>query len=438
MRRSVRIVKCLALAAFVLAAEGTSRAADRPAWTAEPASTPIVHANGHAQVIPLALPPTARSSFSRFYVHAADGIQAYQPGRPNPLWAKAYPTQRTPLLLEASDELAIFATGYEIFALDTRTGRDVWRWGAEPVGLEALGADPEDFPRQRYFAADGRRIIAVRTDGHAVCVDADSGETLWAHVLAHGPAGHVVVRDKVLAYVAVVDHKAAVCLCDATTGRGPRVLPSPGAQAVIGLMIAPEGRVILVTAGAVAAFDARTATSAWTHAAEQRLGADRVLRAGDALYVSPDGYAVYKLAVTDGRTVWRTPGARVGRADRVALAVYDERLVLASESEVTLLDGGNGRRLDHSQFDVGSEIDGWEMLTRRVVGWRRTGDASVRLRTFDPTDAAAFAVAAEQGYALPGGRIDNVAFFDGGLVLSGGGQVVSFAPAVADAPSGER
>lgn len=399
-----------------------------PSWRSAPAATASVHisAGGTAELLPFPSSPAPGQGYERFFVYSENGIRAFTIGQTESIWPAPAPVARHPLQLFSDDARAVFATGFELFAVDVRTGERIWTVGGEPEGVQDPAGDPEDFPRQRYFAVDGGRVIAMRTDGQAMCVSAEDGRTLWTRAMANAPSGPIELAGDYFAYPTTGLALSTACVCAAQSGRIVQTLPSPLGQPVRRVLFTDDDQVLLVSAAAVSVFDLASGTFRWSHAAGERLAPGSVTVDVDGVYVSSDGYGLVKLALWDGTPVWEVAADRVGRADRVALVRVGERMVLATEDEAAVIDAVSGRRLARWRLEADARVDRWEFLNKLLVGMRFADARTVNLRIFALETADLEAPPIRLNCQMPAGRADVVLCGDGGLVVGGAGTVVSF------------
>jgi alcohol dehydrogenase (cytochrome c) len=127
-------------------------------------------------------------------------------GRLVPQWtwqAEGMPINRgfesTPLVMDG----ALYITGNQNYAwaIDARTGRQVWRYRRQlPPGLTYGGANPSN----RGFAALGNLLYMGTLDAHLIALNRDTGQIVWDTVLDDYKLGHaaiaapLVVKDKVI------------------------------------------------------------------------------------------------------------------------------------------------------------------------------------------------------------------------------------------------
>src|SRR5436305_12400444 len=118
----------------------------------------------------------------------------------------------------------------EVFALDGRTGRLVWKYRHEP----ALGKGPN-----RGVAVYGNRVYFTTPDAYLVALDARSGNFLWQTEIAKfkdgywSPAAPLVINGKIIAGTAPGDYgmNGMLDAYDATTGERLwrwNAIPRPG------------------------------------------------------------------------------------------------------------------------------------------------------------------------------------------------------------------
>jgi alcohol dehydrogenase (cytochrome c) len=107
--------------------------------------------------------------------------------------------ESTPLVMDG----VLYITGNNnvAWAVDARTGRQIWRYRrALPPGLTYGAGNPSN----RGFAAHGDRLFMSTLDGHLLAFDRNTGRVVWDVVVDDYKAGHaliaapLVVRDKVV------------------------------------------------------------------------------------------------------------------------------------------------------------------------------------------------------------------------------------------------
>ena len=127
-------------------------------------------------------------------------------GRLAPQWtwqAEGMPINRgfesTPLMMDGT--MYISGNQNYAWAIDARTGRQIWRYRrALPPGLTYGGANPSN----RGFAAFGNLLYMGTLDAHLLALDRDTGKVVWDTVLDDYKLGHaaiaapLVVKDKVI------------------------------------------------------------------------------------------------------------------------------------------------------------------------------------------------------------------------------------------------
>lgn len=118
----------------------------------------------------------------------------------------------------------------EVYALDGRTGRVIWKYRHEP----ALGKGPN-----RGVAVYGNRVYFTTPDAYLVALDARTGSLLWQSEIAKfsegywAPAAPLIVNGKVIAGVAPGDYgmNGQLDAYDASTGERLwrwNAIPKPG------------------------------------------------------------------------------------------------------------------------------------------------------------------------------------------------------------------
>ena len=121
-----------------------------------------------------------------------------------PAWFKNIPNSRrlesVPLV---ADGVMYVSQTNEVYALDARTGREIWQWQRQP----ALQKGPN-----RGVAVHGNKVYAGTPDAFLVALDARTGSQLWESKLAeasdgyYSPAAPMVIKGKVIMGIAPGDH----------------------------------------------------------------------------------------------------------------------------------------------------------------------------------------------------------------------------------------
>ena len=86
----------------------------------------------------------------------------------------------TPLVVNG---IAYFTVPNHVWAVDARTGRQVWQFQRQSEG---------NFIGQRGVAVDKEKLFFGTPDGHLLCLDARSGKTLWDVEIADSKFGYFV------------------------------------------------------------------------------------------------------------------------------------------------------------------------------------------------------------------------------------------------------
>ena len=82
-------------------------------------------------------------------------------------------------------------TGATVWKSDPLRYRKTYEWGGKELAAPEDAVDHAGYAPPILFEAGGRRIIARTSGHHAVCVDAENGNTLWTHPVfaAYGVIG---------------------------------------------------------------------------------------------------------------------------------------------------------------------------------------------------------------------------------------------------------
>lgn len=182
----------------------------------------------------------------------------------------------------------VYASGASggLYALDARTGTQLWKSGASSVPAVADGV-----------------VYAGSRDGNVYALDAETGAVRWK-----APAGVVEAPISVVRGVvyAGTDDGHAVAI-DARTGSIKWSSWAGSSRPVVSAPAVADGVAVARSEGGVlSAFDARTGASLWT---TQQRGNDftsQPVSIKGTVYITDDWY-LYAFDTKTGQTSWQTP-----------------------------------------------------------------------------------------------------------------------------------
>ncbi|NNC31923.1 PQQ-binding-like beta-propeller repeat protein [Longimicrobium terrae] len=237
------------------------------------------------------------------------GVSAYDLNTGALLWRTARPAGRPLNLVVAAGR--VFVPASEIFALDARTGAELWRVTPDSLGRVEAAVDDRAF----YVGTDSRRVIAY---------DVATGRMLWSEeVLASGPyyaSVDAIITHGDTVYASVLEYlnqsgglkRGWMMALDRNTGRvlwrylNERVNEphDAGNHAVAGRMLLIND----LNGGAMIGVDRFTGREVWRRVGPlDRLGAWDTFKVVDGIaYVASNDTFLYALDPETGRIIWRT------------------------------------------------------------------------------------------------------------------------------------
>jgi outer membrane protein assembly factor BamB len=294
------------------------------------------------------------SDWSRYFVHSPEGIRAYEARSGTALeqWHAGPAAVRADAeLLIATADVAVFATSYEVFALDVSTGARRWSHGEYPKQLDLQDGDWEDggaAPTASAFRAHALhrgRLVSVRDSGEMTCVAIDTGEKLWSRTHQPVPVGRLRLAETWLAYHVIQDERVVVCLVDAATGMWFDAIITEERGAVEDLFVTVDEQIVVAMSRTILSLDPEAHKLRWRVSLAGHLRRASLLADIDALYFSTDGRSVTKISLDDGRVLWQSEQLTRRGDDDLTVRRQDANIILSTVSSVSAVDAVTGLTL---------------------------------------------------------------------------------------------
>lgn len=286
-----------------------------------------------------------RGRWTRAFVYGDHQIRALDPTSAADLWPKPLDVRSRPELLLAMDDAALFATAYEIFSVDAKTGKRGWTVGAYPPDFDEAHADWEDDQVLRHHALHANTLVSVRDGGEVSCVDISSGAVRWSRTYKSTPGPTLAVFDDVVVYAALSDGRLRIHLIDATTGDLRSIVDTEIEEVPERVFVTIDGQLIVVTPRTLAAFDADSQQRRWQVRLSGQLRPASVLMDLDALYFCQDGRRLQKVSLDDGRVIWETDELTARPDSEPVTRREGPYLIITTARSVTAVDPINGMTL---------------------------------------------------------------------------------------------
>jgi outer membrane protein assembly factor BamB len=291
------------------------------------------------------LGPRPGQVWQRFFVRTPEAIVAYDGPTAERLWESAVKTKNEVDLLLARDDLAVFATPSEVFALNSHTGSKAWSVGRPRDHLADPGADWEQGGAYRTHAVHDDALISARDDGKIAAVSLSTGELRWRQEYRPAAFGKICMTDPWAFYYIVQDGRVVVCVLDADTGSWLGSIATEESRPVEDLFATVDGRAILVSSRTIRAFDLASRTEVWQLPLAGQVRPSALAIGWDGLYFSDSGLEVQKVRLDDGTLLWTSERVAERGVDDLVVALADETLLASTSTSVTGLDAQTGLRL---------------------------------------------------------------------------------------------
>ena len=279
---------------------------------------------------------------SRFFAASREAIAAYDGRTATRLWTHAVRPDARPELLTARDGVAVFATTFEVFALDVATGALRWRFGEAPDHAADPGRDWEDGGALRTHAIEDDRLISARDNGLITAVSVRSGDLLWRQT--HRPAafGPLRVVYPWIVYHIVQDGRANLCVLDSNTGEWLAGIPTDESRPIEDLFVTLDGRAVVISSRAISAYALDLQTKLWQSPVSGQIRPGSVVIDWDALYFSDNGVDLEKIRLADGAYVWQSDRVAERGVEDLTVNLVDAALIAATSTSVAAIDTNTG------------------------------------------------------------------------------------------------
>ncbi len=294
------------------------------------------------------------SRWSRYFVYAEAGpersegpgtIHAFDTRTGSEVWPEPAPARSHVELLIAMSDTAVFATLYELFALDLVTGARRWSFGEYPQQMDDPNGDWEDGAAFRSHSLQGNRLVSMRDDGEIICLEIDTGVIIWSQRHRPRPIGRVRLADPWVVYHIMQDGRVILCLIDSATGAWADAITTDENRTVEEVFVTLDGQIILVTSQSISSYDPESRVRRWRVSLRGHLRRPSLVLDIDALYFSEDGRRVKKISLEDGHRLWESEQLAGRGDDDISVQLQEGSVIISSTSSVSAVDAVTGLTL---------------------------------------------------------------------------------------------
>ncbi|MCA9257508.1 MAG: PQQ-like beta-propeller repeat protein, partial [Phycisphaerales bacterium] len=246
----------------------------------------------------------------------SDGaVEAFTPSTMRSIWRQPVPCAYQPRCLLATESSLVFATSFELFAVDNRSGRVAWRL---PVTADRDDADDlVDADRWVRVAPTANALFAIDSQRHFISIDASSGRINWRRRLEANVPDQVEVSDSAIYCLTQSGAGATIDTFALADGAPLNALPMH-IDAVDALIATPAGPVFFST-DIAAGLDAPGRRERWRVSLNQPIVQRRFVARGEtAAWVSDDG-AIMTLDLRSGKLERRITVPMAADAEWIAM-----------------------------------------------------------------------------------------------------------------------
>ncbi len=370
------------------------------------------------------------SQWANVYVQNPDGIRGYRGSTGEKLWNQPVPVRMNADLLTARAEFAVFATPFEVFALNVATGERRYSRGEYPARLQDPGADWEDGTNFRVHALHRDRLVSIREDGSAECINIQSGDVVWTAKRQPAPLGPMELSDSVLIYHTSREGRAVFQIVSASTGELLDSIVTDEQRPVEDLYLTLDGLFIMVTSKSIACYDPAKQARQWQVSLNWPVRRATLQYDMDSMYFIDDAGVLKKIGLEDGRIVWESQRVLVRGEENETLHREREYLFVSTNSSISAVDIANGQLLWQGTTPENPHFVQWLVTGSYMAGLHAPGegvDGVGQLFFYDHRNASG--VIPKSGGVLDLGVMTDVRGMiaaDGGVVVQNGSTIRGF------------
>ncbi|HPF40879.1 MAG TPA: PQQ-binding-like beta-propeller repeat protein [Phycisphaerae bacterium] len=259
--------------------------------------------------------PTNAMFDTPLITYSAGAVEAFAPSTMRSIWRQPVPCPYQPRCLLATESSLVFATSFELFAVDNRSGRVAWRLPVTPGRDDA--DDLVDADRWVRVAPTATALYAIDSQRHFISIDAPSGRIIWRKELEGSIPDRIEVSDSVICCLS--QSGAGATINTFALADGAPLNASPTRIDAVDALIATTAGPVIFSTDFAAGLDAQGAGERWRVSLNQPIAQRRFVTRGElAAWVSPDG-AIMTLDLRSGALERRITIPSVADAEWIAL-----------------------------------------------------------------------------------------------------------------------
>lgn len=244
-----------------------------------------------------------------------------------------------PTLLAVLGNRLVLQTRHRLFAVDIKTGRQVWERVASPASADTARVDPENLRRWVHCALTEDHIVGVLDDQRAMCFDVNTGRVLWRIQLSGRIEQDPLISEAYYIYRAVTPSspRMQTHVLDIETGRTLRTIETRGYSRPIWQAMTDAGLLVEASSRRLTAIDPFTGGEIWKTDARLHNFRATIIQGIDSLYLSHDGMTLVRRSLRTGEVLAESPPVSGKQGDLHAIRRGD-RVYVRSPEHITALD----------------------------------------------------------------------------------------------------
>lgn len=276
-----------------------------------------------------------------YFLGAPRSIHAYSADSTKPLWPNPASSPAAAELLVQLDGVVLFATQHRVYSLDLAAGSTVWSVGTEPAHVADPGGDWEQGGAIRGHALEDNVLVTARDNGLFTAIDIRNGKVKWSRTLP-APAGPLRLARPWLIYHTSEEDVHRIHVLESETGELWGSMATEARRPIEDLRANFDGLALAMTSKSIECYELETRRRKWSVPLTGQLQSESLAITPDGVVYADSDRELVKLAMDDGRVLWRSAPIADQAIDGARVRLVEEELLVFTPASVAAIDVASG------------------------------------------------------------------------------------------------